>query len=466
MAIFVIPCGFLDMLMVSLKELNKLIESGEVDTVIAAFPDHYGRLVGKRFSGLFFRDSVAGSGTHACDYLLTVDMEMEPCDGYSFANWEKGYGDFHLVPDFGTLRIASWLPNTAIILCDLENEQHQAVAVAPRTILRTQIDRATKMGLAAKAGSEAEYYIYDQSYRQLAKRNYQRLTPASDYIEDYHILQGTREEPLNRAVRNHLDASGVPVECTKGEWGLGQHELNLRYADVLEMADRHALYKQCAKEVADSLGKSVTFMAKPFEEGAGSSCHVHVSLWDGDENAFEGESSIGKIHCSDRFRWFLGGWITHAADVMVMMAPNVNSYKRYQSGSWAPTRLAWATDNRTAGFRIVGQGGSLRIECRIPGADCNPYLVYAAALAAGLDGIENQIEPPPMFEGNVYDAADVQHVPRTLGAATELFSRSEFVKRSFGAQVAEHYAHFFRLEQDAFERAVTDWERSRYFERI
>lgn len=452
--------------MSELQTLNDSIESGEIDTVVVAFPDHYGRLVGKRFAARFFYDSVAADGTHACDYLLTVDMEMEPCDGFAFANWEKGYGDFHLVPDFETLRVASWLPKTAIVLCDLEDAEHRPIAVAPRSILRTQIQRAADLGLKAMAGSEAEYYIYDHSYRQLAKGNYQKLRAASDYIEDYHILQGTREEPLNREIRNQLESSGIPVECTKGEWGLGQHELNLRYADILEMADRHVLYKQCAKEVADSLGKSITFMAKPFEDGAGSSCHVHVSLWEGDTNVFVGDSTIGQLRCSDRFRWFLGGWIQHAAEVMVMMAPNVNSYKRYQSGSWAPTRLAWATDNRTAGFRIVGRGNSLRIECRIPGADCNPYLVYASALAAGLDGIEHKIEPPPLFSGNAYDAKDIERVPANLRAATDLFASSEFAQQAFGSEVVDHYAHFFRLEQAAFERAVTDWERRRYFERI
>ncbi len=452
--------------MIEIETLQDLIASDEIDTVIAAFPDLYGRLVGKRFAGKFFLDSVAEAGTHACDYLLTVDMEMEPVEGYSFTNWEKGYGDFHLVPDLGTLRVASWLPKTAIVLCDLQNERHDPVAVAPRSMLKAQVKRAAALGLLAKAGSEAEYYIYDQGYRKLAKRNYQRMQPAGDYIEDYHILQGTREEPLNRQIRNALEKSGVPVECTKGEWGLGQHELNLRYAEVLEMADRHTLYKQCAKEVAETIGKSVTFMAKPFAEGAGSSCHVHLSLWDGDTNAFVGDGTLGNVKCSDRFRWFLGGWVRHAAEIMSMMAPNVNSYKRYQPGSWAPTRLAWSTDNRTAGFRIVGQGSSLRIECRIPGADCNPYLVYASALAAGLDGIENKIEPPEMFEGNAYDAAHVEHVPRTLVEATDRFAGCEFTRVAFGPDVVEHYAHFFRVEQAAFDSAVTDWERRRYFERI
>ncbi len=450
----------------TLQQLRRSVESNEIDTVVLAFPDMYGRLVGKRFVAPFFLDSAAESGTHACDYLLTVDMEMEPVPGYEFANWDKGYGDFHLVPDLETMRRVTWLPNTALVLCDLFDEQHRPISVAPRSILRKQIARAEQMGLFAKAGSEAEYYIYDHSYRTAAKQDYQHLSPAGDYIEDYHILQGTRVEPLNREIRNHLEASGVPVECTKGEWGLGQHELNLRYADVLEMADRHSIYKQCAKEVADSQGKSVTFMAKPFQDRAGSSCHVHVSLWNDEGNAFVGDRTLASIPCSDRFRWFLGGWMQHAQELMVMMAPNVNSYKRYQAGSWAPTRLAWARDNRTAGFRVVGSGNSLRIECRIPGADCNPYLVYASALAAGLDGIEKQTEPPAIFEGNAYAASEVTHVPKTLAEAAELFASSDFARQAFGEEVTAHYTHFFRSEQQAFDKAVTDWERKRYFERI
>jgi glutamine synthetase len=279
-------------------------------------------------------------------------------------------------------------------------------------------------------------------------------------------LQGTREEAFNGAVRRHLRNSGIPVENSKGEWGLGQHELNIRYADVLTMADRHVIYKQCLKEVADSLGISVTFMAKFAANAAGSSSHIHLSLWREDANAFTGENMFGPVRCSDAFRWFLGGWLHHLPELMVFYAPTINSYKRYQAGSWAPTRIAWSYDNRTAGFRVVGHDQSLRIECRVPGADCNPYLVYAAALASGLDGIAHQIEPPPIFEGDIYAAQHLPRVPMSLRDATDRFAQSEFAKTAFGDEVVEHYTHFFRTEQAAFDGAVTDWERRRCFERI
>ena len=449
-----------------IEQLRRQTASGRIRTVIAAFPDLYGRLIGKRFSAKHFVDRVLHDGTHACDYLLTVDMEMEPVDGYQFANWSKGYGDFHLVPDTNTLRRATWLRRTAIVICDLHDATHQPVPIAPRNLLKRQIARAANLGYQVYAGSEAEYYLYRQSYRQASRRNYDRLRPVGDYIEDYHILQGTREEPFNGRLRHCLDSSRIPVECTKGEWGLGQHELNLCYAEVLEMADRHLLYKQCAKEIADSMGQSVTFMAKPEEDGAGSSCHVHLSLWKDGQNAFPGDGDLTGIRCSPPFRGFLAGWIRHAADLMVWMAPTINSYKRFQAASWAPTRIAWSRDNRTAGFRIVGTDASLRIECRIPGADCNPYLTYAAALAAGLDGIEQQLEPPDMIDGNVYDAENAPRVPHSLAKATDQFANSDFNRQTFGAEVIDHYAHFYRTEQAAFDRAVTDWERRRYFERI
>jgi glutamine synthetase len=313
------------------------------------------------------------------------------------------------------------------------------------------------------AGSEVEYYIFNDSYRKAHRRGYSKLQPAADYIEDYHLLQGTREETLNAAARHHLSRSGVPVECTKGEWGRGQHELNLRYTGILEMADRHALYKHALKEIADALGISVTFMAKWSEDQAGSSCHLHVSLWRDGRNAF---AAVDNSAGSDHFRWFLGGWMQRAPELMAFYAPTVNSYKRFQSGSWAPTRLAWALDNRTAGFRVVGQDQSLRIECRLPGADCNPYLAFAAALASGLHGIQQRIEPPDMLQGNVYEADQVSQVPGTLRDAIQQLQQSEFAREAFGEAVVQHYVHFFRTELAAFDRAVTDWERFRYFERI
>ncbi|MCL4863354.1 MAG: glutamine synthetase family protein [Caldilineaceae bacterium] len=451
----------------TLDELRIDIADGTVDTVLAVFTDHYGRFLGKRFDAEFFVEETAHHGTHGCDYLLTVDMEMEPVPGYRFASWEQGYGDFHLLPDLQTLRIASWLDRTALVLCDVEDEEnHTLVSVAPRTMLRRQIDRATQLGFRAKAASELEYFIFQDSYRDAAARGYQGLTPAGWYIEDYHALQGAREEAFNGAVRRHLRQSGIPVENSKGEWGLGQHELNVRYADVLAMADNHAIYKQCLKEIADQMGISVTFMAKYAADAAGSSSHVHLSLWQGDNNAFAGEQSFGPVHCSDAFRWFLGGWLHHLPELMVCYAPTINAYKRFQAGSWAPTRIAWSYDNRTAGFRVVGRGQSLRIECRVPGADCNPYLVYAAGLASGLDGIANQIEPPAVFEGDVYAAQHLPRIPMTLRDATLRFAQSQFANDVLGQEVVEHYVHFFRKEQEAFDNAVTDWERKRYFERI
>ncbi len=280
------------------------------------------------------------------------------------------------------------------------------------------------------------------------------------------MLQGAREEKFTAAARRHLKQSGIPVENSKGEWGLGQHELNIRYADVLTMTDRHVIFKQCLKETADQMGVSVTFMAKYTNGQAGSSCHIHLSLWQDGRNAFAGDKQFGPVMGSDVFRWFLGGWMAHAPEMMVCYAPTVNSYKRYEDGSWAPTRIAWSYDNRTAGFRVVGKGESLRIECRIPGADVNPYLAFAAALASGLDGIANQTEPPPIFEGDVYMAQELPRVPYTLREATNLFAASDFARQVFGADMVDHYTHFFRTEQALYDTAVTDWERKRYFERI
>ncbi len=452
--------------MLTVDQLAQLVEAEEIETVAVFFTDLYGRFMGKRFDAEFFLASL-DEGTHSCDYLLTVDMGMEPVPDYEYANWELGYGDFHLAPDLDTLRVVDWQEKTAMVICDVEDEKsHALVSVAPRSMLRAQLDRAAQMGYTAKAGSELEYYLYRTSYRDAARQGYEGMEAASWYIEDYHGLQGARTEDYHRAVRRHLKRSGIPVENSKGEWGLGQHELNVRYADVLAMADRHAIYKTCLKEVADQMGLSVTFMAKPRHGQAGSSCHIHLSLWDETGNAFPGQTALGPVMASDVFRWFLGGWIAHAPEMMVFYAPTINSYKRYQTGSWAPTRLAWCYDNRTAGFRVVGKGPGLRIECRVPGADVNPYLAYTAALASGLDGIANRIEPPPLFQGDIYAAQDLPHVPKTLHHATDLFEASAFAKQALGQKVVEHYTHFFRTEQAAYDNAVTDWERKRYFEQI
>jgi glutamine synthetase len=450
----------------TLDELRDLVARGVIETVVVGFTDHYGRLLGKRCDADMFIDETAVHGTHGCNYLITTDMEMEPVAGYRFANWQQGYGDLLLLPDLSTLVVASWLEKTALVLCDVKDETGQPVAIAPRSLLRTQLEQARELGFGAYAASELEYYIFQQSYRQAAELDYRGLQPAGWYLEDYHILQGTRTEPFHAAIRRHLKASGVPVETSKGEWGLGQHEINIRYAEALQMADRHVIYKQCLKEVAEQIGLSVTFMAKFAADRAGSSCHIHFSLWRDGQNAFAGDGDLGPVKCSEWFRWFLGGWVAHVPDVMVFYAPTVNSYKRFVDASWAPTRLAWSHDNRTAAFRVVGRGPSLRIECRVPGADCNPYLAFAAALASGLDGIRNRIEPPACFIGDMYAARDLPLVPRGLEEATSRFASSEFAARAFGEPAVEHYAHFFRTEQAAFLKAVTDWERRRYYERI
>lgn len=455
--------------MLTLDELRQKVETGEIETIVTVFTDHYGRYMGKRVTGEFFLEHTAESGMHACNYLLTVDMPMEPVPGYRFANWELGYGDFHCVPDLNTLRMATWLDKSAMVICDLHDEKaHAPVSVAPRSILRKQIEAAADLQFVAQGASELEYFIFDETYRSAREKNYVELKHFGDYIEDYHILQGTREEVLNAAARKHLTQSGVPVEFTKGEWGPGQHELNVRYADLLTSADRHTIYKQCLKELAHSLGLSVSFMAKVDERYAGSSSHLHLSLWNAalDANIFVGNEKLGPVQASDHFRWFLGGWIAHTYELMPFYAPTINSYKRYQSGSWAPTTLAWSHDNRTAGFRVIGSGPALRIESRIPGADINPYLAYAAALASGLDGIRNRIEPPAIFEGDVYSARNLPRVPHSLRDAIEAMEKSTFARATFGDDVIDHYLHFYKTEQAAYDRAVTNWERARYFEQI
>jgi glutamine synthetase len=453
--------------MLSLQELQQRIGSGEIDTVVVGFTDHYGRLMGKRYDAELFVESVADGGAHGCNYLLTTDMEMEPVRGYRYANWELGYGDFHLVPDMATLRLATWLPRSALVLCDLHDiNTHSAVGVAPRSILKTQTTAARSLGFDTFAASELEHYLFRTSYTAVSRGALRDLTPAGQYLEDYHLMQGARTEDFHGAARRHLKDSGVPVENSKGEWGRGQHEVNVRYAETLTMADRHVVFKQCMKELADSMGLAVTFMAKIASNQAGSGCHIHFSLWRDGRNAFVGTRSFGPITCSDEFRWFLGGWMAHVPEVMVFYAPTVNSYKRYVDASWAPTRLAWSRDNRTAGFRVVGSGKGLRIECRLPGADCNPYLAFAAALASGLDGLANHTEPPDHFSGDIYQAQGLPRVPYTLAEATERFGHSDFAKRAFGEDVVEHYLHFYRSEQRAYDMAVTDWEIQRYFERI
>jgi glutamine synthetase len=453
--------------MFTLDELKKKVASEEIETVITAFTDHYGRMMGKRYDAEFFLESVVKSGTHACNYLLTTDMEMEPVPGYDFANWELGYGDFHLVPDMKTLRVASWLEATALVICEVYSDKtHELVTEAPRSLLSKQIKQLTSLGFESMAATELEYYLFENDYRSANETGYSQMTPAGWYLEDYHIMQGSRTEEFTAAARKHLKYSGVPVENSKGEWGLGQHELNVQYAETLDMADRHVVYKQCLKELADSMGISVTFMAKFHEDRAGSSSHVHISLWKDGKNLFVGDEDYGPVKASKEFGYFLAGWIKYVPDVMVFYAPTINSYKRFVDGSWAPTRMAWSKDNRTAGFRIVGEGNSLRIECRIPGADCNPYLTLAASLASGLKGMKEKLTPERCFEGDIYAAAHLPTVPRTLKEAVTLFKQSAFAREAFGEEVVKHYAHFYETEVADHEKAVSDWERKRYFERI
>ncbi len=454
--------------LLTVETLKQAIADDRIDTVLAVMPDPYGRLLGKRITGDFFLHDVLNGGLHACNYLLACDMEMDPVPGYQYTSWASGYGDFRMVPDLKTLRVADWLEKTALVFCDAyEEEGDGLVAIAPRSVLRHQIARVAAQGYQVKCGSELELYLFNDTYEQAHQKQYVNLETAGHYIEDYHILQGTKEEFVIGAIRRHVDRSGVPVEFSKGEWGPGQQEINLRYAEALEMADRHALYKHAAKEIAWQHRAAITFMAKWDERYAGSSCHLHASLWDqgGYQPLFAGTEAWGPVHCSPLFRWFLGGWMAHARELFAFYAPYPTSYKRYVAGSFAPTGLACSYDNRTAGFRIIGHGPSLRIECRAPGADANPYLAFAATLAAGLTGIEQQIEPPPLFTGDVYEAAELPQVPRSLPEAIAALEQSTWARQALGAAVVDHYLHFFRTEQRKFDEAVTSWERARYFER-
>jgi len=453
--------------MLDVETLAQMVEDEQIETVLTVFPDMYGRLMGKRITGHYFLNDVLKHSIHACDYLLACDMEMDPIPGYGFTSWATGYGDFRLVPDLSTLRLASWLDKTAIILCDVfEEEVDQPISVAPRNILKQQVEAARALGYVAMGASELELYVFADSYEAARRKNYQDLQPIGSYIEDYHILQGTKEEFVIGDIRRHLDRSGIPVEFSKGEWGPGQQEINLRYSDFLEMCDRHTLYKHLAKEIAWQKDVAITFMAKWDERYAGSSMHLHVSLWDGNGKAlFPGKEAFGPVHSSPLFRWFLGGWMTHIREIFAFYAPYPTSYKRYVAGSFAPTGIAWSYDNRTAGFRVLGHGSSLRLECRAPGADANPYLAFAVTLAAGLDGIANQIEPPPMFEGDVYLAQDLPQVPVSLNESIRELEKSTWTRRALGDEVVDHYLHFFRTEQRKFDEVVTSWERARYFER-
>ena len=446
----------------SLEELHALIDAREIDTVLLCFVDLQGRLLGKRVTGWFFLEHGVEE-VHACDYLLAVDIDMEPVPGYAAASWEKGYGDFAVKPDLATLRRTAWLPGTALVLGDILDHHGAPVAHSPRAILRRQIERAREMGFVAKIGSELELYLFDETYDEIAAKRFHEPKTAGRYFEDYHIFQTTREEPLIRAIRNALDDSGIPVEFSKGEWGPGQAEINLRYAEALAMADNHTIYKNAAREIAHEQGKAVSFMAKWHYELAGNSCHIHSSLWDAETDAALFHDPDGPHGMSKLFRHYLAGQLALARPMTYFLAPYINSYKRFQSGSFAPTKATWSGDNRTAGFRLVGAGAGIRIECRIPGADATPYLAFAATIAAGLHGIEAELEPEPMSEGNLYDM-DVREIPKTLREALEELDRSEVLRAALGDAVVDHYLHTGRWEQLEYDRRVTDWELKRGFE--
>ena len=439
------------------------IADGTIDTVQVAAPDPFGRLVGKRFTGECYANDVAGKATHGCSYLFAVDFEMEPQAGYRLANWESGFGDFEMRPDPSGCFLLPWEPGSALVISDFYHHDGRPVEEAPRQILRRQLERLAARGFTASMASELEFFLYQQDYPAAAAGGYAGLTPSSAYRIDYHLLQPTQDEPLMRAIRKGMIAAGLPIENSKGEWGRGQHEINLRHAEPLLMADRHLVFKQGAKQLAQAHGKSITFMAKPFHGEAGSSCHIHLSLWRDRESAFWDPTADAP---STLFRRFLGGLMKYSRELCLFSAPTINSYKRYESMSWAPTRQAWAEDNRTTGLRVVGHGGSFRVENRMPGADANPYLAFAAMIAAGLAGIEEELDPGPEYHGNAYMDTSLPALPGTLRDALDLFEASTLASTAFGREVVEHYLHAGRLEVRAFDAAVTDWERRRYFEQI
>jgi glutamine synthetase len=447
--------------------LEDQVAGGEVDTVVVAFTDLQGRLVGKRVTGHFFADVVLDAGVDACSYLLAVDVDMTPLPGYEFASWEQGYGDVRCRPDLATLRRVPWLEKTALVLGDLVDADEQPIDVSPRQVLRRQVERAAALGFQVMCGSELEFYLFRDSYEEARAKGYASLTYHAPYVQDYHVLQTTRDEYVIRAIRNGMDGAGVPVEFSKGEAGPGQHEINLEYAEALEMADRHVIYKNGAKEIAGLAGRSITFMAKYASDQCGSSCHVHSSLWDADGGAPRFWSDDDPDHWSPAFRHWLGGLVQHSAELTWCFAPTVNSYKRYRLDSWAPTALAWGVDNRTCGFRVVGHGPeSLRVESRVPGADCNPYLAFAATIAAGLHGLEHEEDPGPPVDGNAYQAGDAPRVPTNIVDAITAFEQSKLAVDAFGAPVHDHLVNTARQEWASFGGVVTDWERRRGFEQL
>jgi glutamine synthetase len=439
------------------KELEQGAADGSIDTVVVAFTDMQGRLMGKRLHANYFLDGdISEHGVEGCNYLLALEMEGDPVPGYEMASWERGYGDFRIKPDMATLRRIPWLEGTALVLADVARLDGSPVVPSPRQVLKRQLERAAELGFTAMFGSELEFFLLKETYEEAHAKHYRDLTPSVPYILDYHILASTYDEPFIRQVRNGMEGAGIRVETSKGEAWPGQHEINFRFADALTMADNHVVYKNGAKELAHLNGCSVTFMAKPDHTWIGNSCHIHSSLWRDDESAFTGESDV--------FKQYLAGQIAHLKELAIFVAPTINSYKRFAAGSWAPTTLAWGHDNRTCGFRIVGHGNALRTETRIPGGDVNPYLAFAALLAAGLAGIEAGLELPPPLEGNAYES-DAERFPHSLREGIAALEAGTMARAALGDDVVDHYLNYARTEQELFDKAVTCYERERMFER-
>ena len=450
----------------SFDQLKKAVAEGGIDTVLACAVDMQGRLIGKRFLAQFFVES-AHDETHGCNYLLADDIDMEPVPGYRAASWSKGYGDFVMKPDLSTIRPVPWLEKTALVLCDvLDHRTHEDLPHSPRGILRRQIRRLQERGYLAYFASELEFYLFDETYATARAKRWQGLDTASPYIEDYLIGLTSKEEGVMRRLRNEMDAAGIPIENSKGEWGPGQEEINVRYAEALDMADRHVVLKNGAKEIAHSEGKAITFMAKYDYGLAGSSSHIHNSLWSADGKKSLFFDPKAEYTMTPLMRSWVAGQLKYARELTWFLCPYVNSYKRFQAGTFAPTKTAWSRDNRTAGFRLCGEGTrGIRIECRIGGADLNPYLAFAALIAAGLAGIDEKLELGKPFEGDAYQAARLTEIPKTLREAIDTLAKSKMLKAALGEEVVEHYLHTARWEQLEYDRRVTDWELHRGFER-
>src|SRR5690349_3652236 len=446
----------------TIEELNDKIDRQEIDTVIVAFTDMQGRLVGKRVAARFFKEEISHHGAECCNYLLAVDVEMNTVAGYAISSWEKGYGDMAMIPDFDTLRLIPWLPGTALVIADLHWLDETPVPPSPREVLKRQIERLAEKGLVAYVGTELEFIVFDDSYRESWAKGYTGLTPASDYNIDYALLASTRMEPLLRDIRLGMDGAGMYCEGVKGECNFGQQEIAFRYTEALATCDNHTIYKNGAKEIADEHGKALTFMAK-FNEREGNSCHIHLSVRSiGGEPVMAGDGEHGLSKLGEHW---IAGLLATMRELTLFFAPNINSYKRYVEGSFAPTAVAWGVDNRTCALRLVGHGPSLRVENRVPGGDVNPYLAIAAMIAAGLHGIDNELPLEPPLAGNAYADTSVR-VPHTLHDALEEWEKSELAREAFGAEVVEHYANYARVELTAYEAAVTDWELRRGFERL